>query len=276
MSTQKQIDLNGMTISYEIAGAEVGSPTEAAPWVVFSHSLGCSKAMWQPQFDALSKSYRVLRYDIRGHGYSSAPPAPYSLEMMAQDVKALCDALGIKKCHFVGLSMGGMIAQTVALKYPALLLSLTLADTSSHYGPGLMPFWETRSQTALTQGMTPLVAPSLERWFTEPFRAAQPVLMQQAMQWVLDTSSHGYAACCMAIAVIDTTDQLKQIKVPVQVIVGKDDLATPPAASELIHARIAGSRLLMLDSAAHISSVEQASKFTQALKEFLATAVAAA
>jgi 3-oxoadipate enol-lactonase len=238
--------------------------------VVFSHSLGCSKTMWQPQFEALAKSYRVLRYDTRGHGASSAPPAPYSLDMMAQDVKALCDALEIKKCHFVGLSMGGMIGQTFALKYPELLLSLTLADTSSFYGPDLMAFWEARSQTALMQGMTPLVAPSLDRWFTAPFRAAQPVLMQQAMQWVLDTSAPGYAACCMAIAVIDTTARLKEIKVPVQIIVGKDDLATPPAASELIHAQIAGSKLLMLDSAAHISSVEQATKFTQALEEFLA------
>lgn len=264
MKTAKQISANGVTVNYEIGGLDSG------PWVVFSHSLGCSKAMWQPQFDALAKSYRVLRYDIRGHGASSTPPAPYSLDMMAQDVKALCDALNIEKCHFVGLSMGGMIGQTVALNHPELLLSLTLADTSSHYGPDLMPFWEARSQTALMQGMTPLVAPSLERWFTAPFRAAHPVLMQEAMQWVLDTPSQGYAACCMAIAVIDTTARLKEIKVPAQVIVGKDDLATPPAMSELIHARIAGSKLLVLESAAHISSVEQARKFTDALQGFLA------
>ena len=264
MKEAKQISANGMTINYEVGGKE------GAPWVVFSHSLGCSKAMWQPQFDALGQSYRVLRYDIRGHGHSSAPAAPDSLDMMAQDVKALCDALNIGKCHFVGLSMGGMIGQTVALNYPDLLLSLTLADTSSHYGPDFMAFWEARSQTVLKQGMTPLVAPSLDRWFTAPFRAAHPVLMQEAMQWVLDTSSHGYAACCMAIAVIDTTARLKQIKVPVQIIVGKDDMATPPAMSELIHKEIAGSKLLVLESAAHISSVEQAPKFTQAVKDFLA------
>ncbi|HEY4317879.1 MAG TPA: 3-oxoadipate enol-lactonase [Herbaspirillum sp.] len=264
MNTVKQISANGMTINYEVGGKE------DAPWVVFSHSLGCSKAMWQPQFDALAKSYRVLRYDIRGHGASSAPPAPYSLDAMAQDVKALLDALAIRKCHFVGLSMGGMIGQTFALKYPELLLSLTLANTSSNYGPDFMAFWETRSQTVLMQGMTPLVAPSLERWFTAPFRAAHPVLMQEAMQWVLDTSAHGYAACCMAIAVIDTTARLKEIKMPVQIIVGKDDLATPPAMSEKIQAQIAGSKLLMLEPAAHISSVEQAEKFTRALQEFLA------
>jgi 3-oxoadipate enol-lactonase len=259
----KQVSANGITVNYEVAGPE------SAPWVVFSHSLGCAKSMWQPQFDALSKSYRVLRYDTRGHGASGAPSEPYSLELLAQDVKALCDALEIKKCHFIGLSMGGMIGQTVALQYPDLLLSLTLADTSSYYGAAFTAFWETRAQTALTQGMTPLVAPSLERWFTEPFRAAQPVLMQQAMQWVLDTPAQGYAACCRAISQLDTTARLPQIKVPVLIIVGAQDLATPPAASELIHAQILGSKLLVLDAAAHIASVEQAAKFTAALQEFL-------
>ena len=258
----KKISANGIDISYEIAGS--------GPWLIFSHSLGCSKAMWQPQFEALAKSYRVVRYDTRGHGVTSAPPGPYSLDLLAQDVKALCDGLGIEKCHYVGLSMGGMIGQTVALNYPDLLLSLTLADTSSYYGPAALAFWETRSKTAATQGMTPLVAPSLERWFTEGFRAAQPVLMQQAMQWVLDTPSLGYAACCLAIAPIDTTEKLKNIKVPVLVIVGAQDLATPPAAAELIQAQIPGAKLLVLDPAAHIASVEQAAEFTRALQDFLA------
>lgn len=259
----QQISANGITIDYEVAGPE------HAPWVVFSHSLGCAKSMWQPQFTALAKSYRVLRYDTRGHGASSAPPGPYTLALLAQDVKALCDALGIEKCHFIGLSMGGMIGQTVALHYPDLLLSLTLADTSSYYGPSFAAFWATRAQTALTQGMTPLVAPSLERWFTEPFRAAQPVLMQEAMQWVLGTPSHGYAACCQAIAQLDTTARLPQIKAPVLIIVGAQDLATPPAASELMQAQIPHAKLLVLDPAAHIASVEQAVQFTDAVQAFL-------
>jgi 3-oxoadipate enol-lactonase len=269
-NTVKQLNANGITMRYEIAGEQ----NVDAPWVVFSHSLGCSNIMWQPQFDALAATYRVLRYDTRGHGKTSAPQGPYSLDMLAQDVKSLCDAIGIVKCHFVGLSMGGMVGQTVALNYPELLLSLTLADTSSHYGAAALPFWETRSDTAKTQGMTPLVAPSLDRWFTAPFRAAQPVLMQQAMQWVLDTPSQGYAACCMAIAVIDTTARLAQITVPVLIIVGAQDMATPPASSELIHAHIPGSTLLVLDSAAHIASVEQASAFTGALQKFLTAAAA--
>lgn len=256
-----QIAANGITVSYEVAGS--------GPWLILSHSLGCSKAMWQPQFEELAKSYRVLRYDTRGHGASSAPPGPYSLDLLAQDVVALCAALGIEKCHFVGLSMGGMIGQTVALNSPELLLSLTLADTCSVYGPAALPFWQGRSQAALTQGMAALVTPSLERWFTAPFRAAQPALMQHATQWILDTPAVGYAACCLAIAAIDTTEALKRIAVPVLVIVGAEDAATPPSAAETIHGQIAGSRLLVLESAAHLASVEQPLAFTRALQEFL-------
>ena len=116
------VHANGINISYEVAGE--------GPWLLFSHSLGCSKAMWQSQFELLAESFQVVRYDTRGHGQTDAPAGPYSLDLLADDVKALCDALGIEQCHFVGLSMGGMIGQTVALKYPELLLSLTLADTS--------------------------------------------------------------------------------------------------------------------------------------------------
>lgn len=259
------IEVNGITVSYEIAGAGGA----AVPWVIFSHSLGCSKSMWQPQFEALSKSYRVLRYDTRGHGASSAPAGPYTLDLLAQDVQALCAALGIEKCHFVGLSMGGMIGQTVALNYPQLLASLTLADTSSSYGATALAFWEGRSQTVLAQGMQAMVTPSLERWFTAPFRAAQPALMQQAGQWILDTPVVGYAACCLAIAGLDTTARLPEIKIPALVIVGADDLATAPAVAELIHAQITGSQLVVLPSAAHISNVEQPERFTAVVQDFL-------
>ncbi len=256
-----QITANGIDISYEVAGA--------GPWLILSHSLGCGKEMWQPQVEALAKSYRVLSYDTRGHGASGAPPGPYTLDLLAQDVKALCTVLGIEKCHFVGLSMGGMIGQVVALKYPELFLSLTLADTSSYYGPAAHPMWQSRAQTALTQGMAPLVGPTLERWFTAPFRAAQPALMERVAEWIAATPPVGYAACCQAIAALDTTGELKRIKLPVLVIVGAEDTATPPAAAEVIHAQIAGSTLLVLESAAHIASIEQAGLFSRALEEFL-------
>ena len=255
------VHANGIRIAYEVAGE--------GPWLVFSHSLGCSKAMWKRQFELFSKSYRVVCYDTRGHGETDAPPGPYSMELLAQDFKALCDELCIRQCHLVGLSMGGMIGQRVALDYPNLLLSLTLADTSSHYGPAALPFWRTRSETALTAGMEPLVAPTMERWFTAAFRSAQPALMEQVKQWIVNTPVQGYAGCCLAISAIDFTARLHGISIPVLVIVGADDVATPPAMAQVIHGEIKQSRLLVLPSAAHIASVEQAELFNQSVTEFL-------
>ena len=257
----QHIDANGTSISVDIAGQ--------GPWLIFSHSLGCRKEMWQPQFDAFEKKYRVLRYDTRGHGDSDAPSGPYSLEMLAQDVKSLCAALDIEKCHFVGLSMGGMVGQMLALDVPELLLSLTLANTSSFYGPAALPLWTARSQTALCEGMEALVKGSLERWFTPAFRAANPAAMQFAARWLREANPQGYAACCMALAALDTTNRLHRINVPVLVIAGADDVATPPALAETIHAHVPGSRLVVLKNAAHISSIEQAEAFNRSLEEFL-------
>ncbi len=257
----QRIDVNGTTIGVDIAGE--------GPWLIFSHSLGCRKEMWQPQIDTFAGSYRVLSYDTRGHGDSDAPSAPYSLEMLAKDVEALCSALQIEKCHFVGLSMGGMIGQTLALEAPELLLSLTLANTSSYYGPTALPLWSARSQTALKEGMEALVNGSLERWFTPAFRTGNPDALQIAARWLRDANPQGYAACCMALAALDTTNRLHQIKIPVLVIAGADDVATPPALAETIHTNILDSRLVVLANAAHISSVEQAGAFNCALEEFL-------
>ena len=255
------IKVNGIDVSYEIKGE--------GPWLILSHSLACTKAMWEPQFETLAQSYRVLRYDTRGHGVSSAPAGPYTMDLLAQDVKALCDALGITQCHFVGLSMGGMIGQTVALNYPDLLLTLTLADTASSYGPTALPFWETRINMVLADGLQSVVSGTLERWFTAAYREAKPDRMAQVTQWILTTPVSGYTACCMAIAHIDTTARLHEIKVPVLVIVGADDVATPLATAEIIQAQISAAKLVVLPAAAHITNIEQADLFTAALGQFL-------
>ncbi len=261
----RRIKANGISIGVDIAGE--------GPWLIFSHSLGCRKEMWRPQIDAFAATHRVLTYDTRGHGDSDAPPGPYLLETLAQDVVALCAALDIRKCHFVGLSMGGMIGQMLALNAPDLLLSLTLANTSSFYGPAALANWAARRDTALSAGMAALVTPSLDRWFTPTFRATHPDALHTAAQWLQDANPQGYAACCMAIAAIDTTARLNEIDVPVLVIAGADDVATPPSLAQVMHAEISDSRLRVLAGAAHISSVEQAEAFNRVLGKFLSGAL---
>ncbi len=159
--------LNGIATYYEIHGKE------GAPWVTFSHSLACSVRMWDGQIAAFKDRYRILVYDTRGHGGSAAPAGAYTLELLAEDLFELLKKLQIARTHFVGLSMGGMIGQLLALKYPEILDRLVLADTGHTHTPETIAQWQERIRTAETQGMQPLVEPTLGRWFTEPFQKEQ-------------------------------------------------------------------------------------------------------
>ncbi len=241
-----------------------------APVVTLSHSLAASLEMWEPQLPALTARYRVLRYDTRGHGGSEVPPGPYTLEMLADDVVGLLHALGIERTHFIGLSMGGMIGQAVALTRPEVLDSLVLADTSSRVPPESGPLWDARIATAETQGMAALVDGTIERWFTAPFIARSPEVVDQIRMLIRTTAPQGFAGCSQAIRKLDYADRLGEICVPTMIIVGAEDMGTPVAASEFMHAAIAGSELVVLPSAAHLSNIEQAEKFNEAITSFLA------
>lgn len=255
---------NGIETSYEIHGKE------GAPWLVLSHSLACSVRMWDPQIAALKDSYRILAYDTRGHGASGAPGGEYSLEMLADDLKALLEALGVKNPHYCGLSMGGMIGQTFAIKYPGVFRTLTLADTSSGFPAQAWPLWQERIKIAEEKGMAPLVQPALERWFTEGFRQSHPEPVAGIAKLIASTPVAGYVGCCHAIPKINLTARLKEIKTPILVLCGDKDPGTPPAMSEAIHANAPGSKLVMIPGAAHLANLENPAAFTKAMREFLA------
>ena len=256
---------NGIQTYYEVHGPE------GAPWLVLSHSLACSARMWDPQIEALKGRYRILAYDARGHGGSEATPGAYTLEMLAADLKGLLDHLGIATAHYCGLSMGGMIGQSFALRYPGVLRSLTLADTTSRYPKEAWPNWQERIKVAETKGMEPLVQPTLERWFTAAFRDKNPGPVEAIRKLILATPVAGYAGCCHAIPRIDLTARLKEIRCPILVIVGADDPGTPVAMSQEIHANAPGSKLVVLPQAAHLANLEQPAGFTRALDEFLSS-----
>src|SRR5215813_8816576 len=142
-----KITANGININYILEGPASG------PIVTMSHSLATDLTMWDPQVPELRSHYRVLRYDTRGHGGTDAPPGPYALEQLTDDAGALLQALGITRTHFIGLSMGGMIGQLLALQHPELLQSLTLCDTMSRVPMEAKATWDERVQTAQNQGM---------------------------------------------------------------------------------------------------------------------------
>ena len=255
---------NGIEMNYEIHGKE------GAPWLVLSHSLACSVRMWDPQIEALKDSYRILAYDTRGHGATEAPKGAYTLDLLADDLFFLLKELKVTSTHYCGLSMGGMIGQTFALKYPGVFRTLTLADTTSRYPAEAAPLWADRVKTAEAKGMEPLAQPTLERWFTESFRKSNPAAVDAIRKLILATPVAGYAGCCHALPKINVTARLKEIKCPILVIVGADDPGTPPAMAREIHENAPGSKLAVLPQAAHLASLEQPEGFTRALREFIA------
>jgi 3-oxoadipate enol-lactonase len=238
-------------------------------WLVFSHSLACDTRMWQPQVEAFSKRYKVLCYDTRGHGGSSAPAGAYTLEQLADDARALFDALGVTSCHWVGLSMGGMIGQTFALRHPGIFRTMTLADTTSHYPPQAQAPWRERIRIATESGMAPIVPAMLERWFTEPFRRSGAPVVDEIAQAIRDTPPQGFIGCCHALPKIDLTARLKEIACPTLVMVGEHDPGTPVSMAQAIHDAMPGSELVVLPNAAHLSNAEQPAAFNAALQAFL-------
>ena len=255
-----KISTNGIETHYTIEGE--------GPWLTMSHSLACNLSMWDGQAKLLSRRFRVLRYDTRGHGGSDAPAGPYTMDVLAEDARALFDALGIQRTHWVGLSMGGMIGQTFALKYPGFFQSMVLADTTSRRPPNAEQMWADRVRTAREQGMKGVVEGTLARWFTEPYRNARKDVMARIARDIEQTPVEGFAGCCDAIAKIDVLDRLHEIDCPTLVIVGEQDHGTPPEAARAIQAAIAGAELVIIASAAHLSNVEQAQAFDDALTGF--------
>jgi 3-oxoadipate enol-lactonase len=255
--------VNGIETYYEASGPE------GAPWLVLSHSLACNVRMWDGQVAALNDRYRILAYDTRGHGQSAAPSGAYTLEQLADDLHQLLKALKIENAHYCGLSMGGMIGQTFALKYPGIFQTLILADTTSRYPAEAAGLWAERIRIAETKGMEPLVQPTLERWFTEAFRSTQQDEVKKIAGAIRSTPVPGYVGCSHAIPKINLTSRLKEIRCPILVICGDKDPGTPPAMAREIHENAPGSKLVMIPDAAHLSNIEQPAAFNRALEDFL-------
>jgi 3-oxoadipate enol-lactonase len=253
---------NGIDTHYTLEGE--------GPCLVFSHSLACNAAMWEPQVSEFSKRYRVLCYDTRGHGRSDAPAGAYTLDQLADDARALLDALGVKSCHWVGLSMGGMIGQTFQLKYPGIFRTMTLADTTSRYPAEAQPVWQARIATATSQGMEPIVPAMLERWFTEPYRKSGTPVIGAIAQAIRATPVSGFVGCCHALPKINVSARLKEVKIPSLILVGEHDPGTPVSMAREIHENLPGSELVVIPAAAHLSNLEQPEAFNRALSAFLA------
>jgi 3-oxoadipate enol-lactonase len=253
-------DSDHAQIHYALEG-QAGKPV-----LVLSNSLGTNFSMWDPQIPAFLKSFRVLRYDTRGHGRSSATRGPYSIEQLAKDVLVLGDSLKLDQFHFCGLSMGGMIGMWLAANAAQQLKKVVLCSTAAKIGTA--ETWNTRIDTVRKEGMKPIAAAVIDRWFTPEFRAKDPSAVAKVQKNLETANPEGYAACCAAVRDFDFRDQLERIRVPSLVISGAHDPATTPADGHFLADHIQGARYLELDGA-HLSNVEDADGFTREVSRFL-------
>ena len=254
------VESNGAQIHYALAGPA------GRPVLVLSNSLGTDFSMWDPQISEFTKSFRVLRYDTRGHGKSSVTAGPYSAEQLANDVLALADALKLDRFHFCGLSMGGMTGMWLGANAPQRLNRVVICSASAKFGS--LETWSTRIETVRKQGMKPVAAAAIERWFTSAFRARNPSAAANTQKMVESANPEGYISCCAAVRDFDFREQLGKIHTPTLVISGAHDPATTPADGRFLADHIPGARYVEFN-AAHLSNVEDADRFTEEVSGFL-------
>ena len=239
--------------------------------VVLSHALGANLHLWDGFAAQLAaQGHPVLRYDHRGHGGSAVPACPYTMDDLVDDTARLLREWGRGPVVFVGLSMGGMVGQGLAVRHPELVKGLVLANTSAQYPEAAKAVWAGRIATVEAQGLEAVVDATMERWFCAAYRGAHPDVVAGFRAMVLRNDAAGYMASCHAVANVDWLGRLGELTCPTLIIAGERDLGAPVAMSQAMAERIAGAELVVLADAAHISVVEQPAAFARHLDAFLA------
>ena len=254
------VDLQAGRVHYRLDGSA------AAPVIVLSNSLGATLSMWDPQVAPLSRRFRVLRYDTRGHGLSSVPAGPYTIDGLGGDVLELLDTLRIDRPHFCGLSMGGLIGLWLGIHAAGRLDRLVVCNTAARVGTA--DAWNSRMATVRSGGMKAVAPGLMERWFTAAFRASAPAVVESTQKMVLQAPVEGYLACCEAIRDADLRERVAEVRARTLVISGASDPVTPPADGRFLAEKIPGARYVELD-AAHLSNIQAATQFSDAVLQFL-------
>ena len=236
--------------------------------VVLVHAVGLDLTYWDQQISALTSNYDVVAYDLRGHGRSTTC-AKYDFSALAGDLSSVITKADNGPAHVVGLSVGGMIAQTMALSRPELVRSLTLIDTVSTFSDEVRAALRARAYTVRSAGMGAIVQTTLERWFTADFAVRRPDVMDRVTKTLISCEAGVHASMWDTIATLDVAPALHALRVPTLVLVGEDDPTTPPAAARVIAERIQQARLAIIPGVSHISPVEAPQIVNRKLIEFL-------
>ena len=242
-----------------------GSPD--APPVLLIHSLGTALGLWDRLTPELVEHHRVARLELRGHGWSPAPHGPYSIDELADDVLRLADRLHLDRFALVGLSIGGAVGQTIAVRAPERLTALVACCTGPRLGDPAD--WQDRAARVRAEGTAWLVESAIGRWFTAAFAARHPEEVDRIVRMLLTTPPEGYAASCEALAAFDLTDRLGEITAPTRVIAGVHDPVAPPDLGQRMADAVPDADLVVLDDAAHLANVGQPERFNTAVLEHL-------
>jgi 3-oxoadipate enol-lactonase/4-carboxymuconolactone decarboxylase len=238
-----------------------------APVLVLSHSLGCSLEMWDAQAPALAERYRVLRYDLRGHGRSPAPPGPYAIADLGGDLLALLDRLEVRSAHLCGVSLGAMVSLWLAARHPERVERLVACCTSAYVGPP--EAWLERAALVRARGTGHIAEAVLARWFTPYLGLAHPERVASLRAALEATPAEGYAGCCEALAAMDLRPELGAVRAPTLAIAGDRDPATPLEHLAAIARMVSRGRVAIVEGAAHLANVEQPEQVTALILEHL-------
>ena len=252
-------DTGEVRLHYRVDGPEDGAP------VVFANSLGTDLRLWDPILPMLPEGLRIIRYDKRGHGLSSCPPAPYAMGSLVTDVERLLDHLGVKDCVFVGLSIGGMIAQGLATKRLDLIRAMVLSNTAAKIGTPEM--WGERIAAVEKGGVESLADAVMERWFSAGFRETPELELWRNM--LVRGEDAGYAGCSAAISGTDFYTTTAALRLPVLGIAGSDDGSTPPDLVRETVDLVPASKFHLIRKAGHLPCVEQPREYAGVLTDFL-------
>ena len=259
----KTISLDDIEIAYRWDGLD------DAPIIMMAHAMGTSHRIWDHQISALKDKYKILRYDWRGHGATSAPVGPYSLDEFVEDAAGTMDSLGIKNVHWVGISTGGMIGQGLAIKYPKKIASLTLCNTTSQSYSWYRNWVKERQAVVQEHGMLAVWEMTKTLWFNNAFIEMENLDYREIRDVFVKTPVEGYLGGTSAVADLDYKDSLHLIKAPAQIIAAGADPVTPIARSEEIYQRIPHSKLFVIDGQRHFSNIELPKTFNRILTQGL-------
>lgn len=254
------IEADGCLLNVSVDGRDGG------PTLMLSNPLGTTLQIWEPQMAALTRYFRVIRYDRRGHGKSGTPPGPYSIEDFGRDALAILDDLNIARTHWCGLSIGGAVGQWIAANAPDRIAQLVLANTTCHV-PDPAP-WQARIKTVTEKGLDAIADSVMAGLFTEEFREREPQTVSRIRAMLTSNSVAGYTASCGALIGLDLRDALPRIKARTLVMAGRYDTSSPLQMAATIRAGIPGASLTILD-AAHVSNVEASYGFNETVTGFL-------